>query len=412
MKNKILLLFSITVTTLLFGQNDIDKILQLQTRPSSRNGDYVQIIYNKLNNSSTYFQGFLQNKIGLTEEGDQEFDIDKGFGTIKTTYINKIIHGNEKMDYSAYNVFTKYKVFPIENDFFVETLDIWGNWESVAKIFILYYPTTINIENLKNNKTEITSYYLEDRAVFTSEQLNGRLIGRIKVSSTSNKTSKSFISDYDLKKKEFVLKNKEKERIQKEGLIAFLKERNTTTYSLKKMNNDQFEKITNDFVNMFENSIVASMPIDKNIQLVVSFDTSGIKTVKLRDDDIILFSDKTAKNISNVNIAPPKFDSYFVKTADTINLRLSIKESIVNATIKKSEVVFKKEIDESVKTASMNYLKKKDEGKYKLIVKETIVNDKTKFDITQKQFKKPIKYQKIIYPALLIILGSTYYLIN
>jgi hypothetical protein len=186
-------------------ERDMDRILNLQTRPDYGIKYCIQTIYNKLNTSSIYFQGFLRNEIGLSEHGEPNYNLKNGVGTIRTTYINSIIRGN--VDYNAYKVNVQYSVFPIDDVFFVEKLDIWGNWESVAKIFILYYPASLNVEYLKNSKTEVTSYYIGDRASFTSEMVNGRLIGRIKVRCRAERNRKTFIAEYELKKQEFYQKN-------------------------------------------------------------------------------------------------------------------------------------------------------------------------------------------------------------
>jgi len=181
----------------LITQDEInDNLLGLQTRPAD-DGYCVYAIFNKINNSFPYFQDFMQNKMKMSEYGETDYKWNNDILTIKTTYTQSILFGD--VDASAYLVYVQYSVFEIGKDYFVEKLDIWGNWESVAEIFISYYPTKINIDYLKNNKTEITTRYGSDRAVFSSKTANGRLIGRITVRNEAGKDYKQFIKEYEQK---------------------------------------------------------------------------------------------------------------------------------------------------------------------------------------------------------------------
>ena len=84
------LLLLIVLSNSLIAQNDIDKVLNLQTRPNDINEYCVQTVFNKLNNSSSFFQDFLHNKIGLSEDGEPDYKLKNGIGTIKTSLLSNL----------------------------------------------------------------------------------------------------------------------------------------------------------------------------------------------------------------------------------------------------------------------------------------------------------------------------------
>lgn len=187
------------IFNIVIGQNVNKKTLILEDKPVNSGSYCMQTIFNKLNNSSRYFQTFLDKEIGLTVDGESIINLKNGSGTITMTYVSKILQSLSEFEKNSYKIKIRYTVFLLEKEMFVEKLDIWGNWDNVANIFIKYYPTSINIEKLKNNKTTITSYYIEDRADFTTTIENEQAIGRIKVRSTSNMLKNDFIKKYTLK---------------------------------------------------------------------------------------------------------------------------------------------------------------------------------------------------------------------
>ena len=239
------LVFYILIYNLSFGQNYIDTLLNLQKRPTDIGKYCVQTIFNDINNSSPYFQTFMKRELGLGEDGESEFTMNNGIGTVKFTYINEILFG-DNLDVDAYKVYVEYKLFTMDDELFVEKLDIWGNWENVAKIFISYYPTTINIEYLKNNKTELTSYYGEDKAIFSTEFVNGRMKGKIKVRNFTGKEKNSFKNEYEIVKQEFITKKQKKEKEEADKISTFLNERKNKIYSLRDLDYSKFKNIVND----------------------------------------------------------------------------------------------------------------------------------------------------------------------
>lgn len=179
MKNVLLpLLFVLALAA--SGQNT------LQEAPIGRSY-CVQTVDNDLNNSSTYFQEFLSKEIKLSQEGEIKYNLNEGEGTITYTYIRSIINNYNSENPEAYKVYVQYHVKPEGHIFFVEKMDVWGNFADVAKIFIYYYPTTLNREQLKNGQEEITSYYRNDKAVFDTEMQGGNLNARIEVRSINKK---------------------------------------------------------------------------------------------------------------------------------------------------------------------------------------------------------------------------------
>jgi hypothetical protein len=206
MKRIVILIICVCSWLSVTGQIYINDLLYFPEAPEITGEYCMQTIYNKIDNSSIYLQLFLQNKLDLTGIGELEDNIKNGIGTIKFAFINKNLNfNNNKIDEEAYKIYFKYSVFTVDSILFVDKLDIWGNWENVANFFIFYYPTKINIEYLKKNKKEITSNYSTDKAIFSSEFLNGKLIGRIKVRSASTANSNEFIKLYERNKQRILM---------------------------------------------------------------------------------------------------------------------------------------------------------------------------------------------------------------
>jgi hypothetical protein len=416
------LFFLIILSNSINAQNDIDKILNLQTRPNNRNGYCVQTIFNSLNNSSFYLQDFLDKEIKLSEVGEPDFKLKNGIGTIKTTYIKSIIHGYGNIDVNAYKVYVQYSVFPIDNDFFVEKLDIWGNWESVASIFISYYPTTLNVEYLKNNKSEMTSYYIEDRAVFSSEMVGGRLIGRIKVRSTSGKDYKQFLNDYEIKKQVYnsnleieiqdsikkveeekqieIKKEIERKRIEEEKLKVFLFERKTKIYDFSEINKTgynnlltQIQKESNSFLESKNSTsffITGIIKIDIDTNNVVKYNTESIKT----DNQEQL--SKLIQNFNNsINVKAQQVNGYFVNSTLTYNINILYQTGQTIFKIDKSHnFIFSEPYPtDMVKNEIENKYQNSDIGKYS--VKYEIFSNEnipTSSNITLIKYKKSFKF--------------------
>lgn len=151
-----------------------------QSQPNFDNEYIVETIDNDINNSSKYMQDFLSRVIGLSQDGDVVYNMDMGKGTITYTYIKSVIHVKESINKDDYLVKLVYHVESDENSLIVKSLDISGSFELVANIFINYFPTTLNLEQLEY-KQEITSYYVNDRAVFSSTTADGKLKAKISV---------------------------------------------------------------------------------------------------------------------------------------------------------------------------------------------------------------------------------------
>lgn len=397
----------ILLSSSLFAQNNIDEILNLQASPNSSEEYCVQTIFNKLNNSSIFFQDFLQKKIQLSEEGESEYKLKNGIGTIKTTYINSFIHSLRNIDINYYMVDIEYSVFPIENDLFVEKLDIWGNWENVAKIFILYYPTTLNIEYLKNNKSEITSYYIEDRAIFSSEMVGGNLIGRIKVRNTSGKDYKKFIKEYEQKKQEFSVKmeiaRQDSIKNEEAKLKAFLLERKTKIYTLSELSKTDYNNLltqiikeSNSFINNTNSLsfyITGTIKINIDTNSVVKFNTESIKSDNQEQLSMLI------RNISNsLEVKASKINGYYVNSELSYDVNISYKKGHAFFKIDKSNnLIFSEpQPTDKVKNEIENKYKKSKIGKYE-ITYEILSNENipTKSNLTLIKYKKTFKLNYI-----------------
>jgi len=406
--------FFMFISTVLIGQEDInvEEILTLQERPNSRYEYCIQTIFNKLNNSSIYLQDFLDKEIGLSTVGEPDYNLDKGVGTIKTTYTKSIIMGHGNIDYDAYKIYVEYKVFPIENDFFVEKLDIWGNWEIVANIFISYYPTTLNIEHLKNNKSEITSYYIGDRAVFSSYFDKGKLKARIKVRSTSEKDYEEFMKEYELKKQKHIEKKKQEQYEARQKLQKFLQEREKNIYSLEKINQKEFNNTLSEITDYLNESSSYSNDIRSDFNIIINFDTTGQKNIDIRYNNSSEIPTSIVRKIENIKIEPPKLNSYYVKTSDTTSYELNYSSEIIYVVKRDDKVKFKGDYSEKSRTLIKNYLSTKNSGRYSLKLKKVDLNDSHDSKIQEISYKETIDYKKYLYYGALVVGGVIYYFVQ
>ncbi|HOH23030.1 MAG TPA: hypothetical protein PLH70_08395 [Bacteroidales bacterium] len=347
LKIKVLFLLLI-LSNALWAQDELDKILHLQRGPGLPNRYCVQTIFNKLDNSSFYFQDFLYKKVGLYLI-DDDFNVKNGKGTIKYTF-KKPVAGFGDIDVNAYRVYVQYTIFTIEDAIFVEKMDIWGHWESIADIFVLYYPSKVKVEYLKNNKSEVTSYFFTDRAVFSSEMLGGRLIGRIKVRSTTGKDHKQFLKDFEIEKQAYYFniekerqdsireaeemrqielqKEMERKRLEEEKLKAFLLERETTIYNFSEISKRdyknlllQIQDVSNSFIS---NPHYSSFFISGVIK--VEIDTNSVVTIDMDcvDSDSQLQINKLEDLLLNtIKVKAPQINGYFVNSAFTYDINIS-----------------------------------------------------------------------------------------
>lgn len=406
----LLLLFStFSICTSTKAQVDIDKILTLQSQPYDRNTYCVQTINNKLNNSSFHFQGFLQRELGLSQTGDEIFEIENGKGVIQTTYIPGVLinYGNEDL----HKVHVKYDVFLLEDEIFVEKMDVWGNWETVANIFIRYYPTTLNIEYLKSNKSEITSYYIEDRSVFSSEIKNGVLQARMSVRTNSGKTTKDFIAEYEAKKADYLKKENEKIAEEKAEKQQFLRERKATTYSLSDLKNYPAKDLQKDFQNELLSIKDYSDPIETELVVTVNFDTLGKSSFNTKSSSANIPEVITTR-IKQTRIEAPRVNNYYVKSSDSYKFKISYSESEIKVKKKESSSSFDPDVDQNLKSEIDKYLKGKQAGKYTLSVNDLRVDDQNQTNIETLKFRKPINVLSYIGVGVLVASGLSYYLIQ
>jgi len=329
----LLLFFVFSVQTLFaqqfrkpITQDDInDNLLGLQTHPAD-DGYCVYAIFNKLNNSFLYFQDFMQNQMKLSEHGENDCQWKDEILTIQMTYIPPILFGD--VDANAYKVYVQYSVFVIEKDFFVEKLDIWGNWESVAEIFVSYYPTKINIDYLKNNKTEIVTRYGNDRAVFSSEMANGRFIGRIKVRDEAGKNYKQFINEFELKKQNWKAKletqRQDSIKQEEEKLQKFLLERKTKVYNLSENN----QKAYDDLISQIQNESDAFL---HNTDHPSSFYIKGAIKIEIDTSNVVRFNTEDVTTDAQEQLS---------KLIEKLATSIKAKAQQINGHLVNSEILF------------------------------------------------------------------------
>lgn len=196
-KSRVLILVFGFTGLLSMGQNkqNIDSVLKLQTRSFDRNSYCVQTVFNKLNYAYPHLQQFLQRELKVVQSGSDRVEISNGVGTIEMVYTQPIIFGKQ-INHSAYHIHLKYHVFLFAGEYFVEKLNIWGNWESATKIFSDYYPTRHNVEYHKDNTQDLVKYFVNERIHFSAEQQKGVLIGKINVQSITGESRTAFIEKY------------------------------------------------------------------------------------------------------------------------------------------------------------------------------------------------------------------------
>lgn len=383
--------------------------LYFQDRPNGNNY-CIQTTFNLLNNSSIYFDDFLNNEIGISRLGETEDKIDgkAGIGYIKKTYIKSGVYIGKNIDYDAYKVFVQYFVFGIDKGFVVDKLDIWGNWESVANIFIRYYPTTLNINYLRNSKSEISSYYIADKAVFTSEIVNGRLQGRITVRNSQNKDYKEILKKYDIEKQEKIKKEKQ----EYEKIKVFLNERAKTIYSIKKINKESYKKIASENFEIISNLNDYYINLKLDFKLVLRFDTIGQQTVELIGNNLDLLPYAIMSKLREIKIQAPKINSYFVSSVDTMNFSINFYSELINVVKRDKGIRYKDMYSDHSKKIVSEFIERKNKGKYSLILKNILVNNESKSSIEIKGYKELLSLKQYEYIGILLVTFATYYFVK
>lgn len=386
MRNTILIL-GLLFTNLLYSQFNISDELNLQKRPHSRNEYCVQTINNLLNNSSGYFQMFLQRELSLSQVGEQVLSIKDGKGTIESIYMPPIISSNANIDTDAYKIYVKYYVYVVGNDFFVESLDIYGNWETVAKIFISYYPTTLNLEYLTNNKTNISSYYIEDKAVFYSYFQNGRLKAKIEVRTTSDKKPSDIISVYEEKK---AIYDSIQEEIRRKK-VAFLDERASKVYRMRLIDRTSFLHTQTKIENKISFIDNYSTPLEDSLRVILKFDTAGNKSFFVHNEYQAYQHEKLINRLNAISIKPPLLKGYNVATSDTFTFKVSYDTTLL--TVKNSGRKLKLKRGTSIPVSVQNFLHNKHNGIYTMIVKQLNIDENISSDIEIIDYKKRMDIQ-------------------
>jgi hypothetical protein len=384
---KIIVIIALLFSNLLYGQFNISDELGLQKRPHSRSEYCVQTVHNLLNNSSGFFQMFLQRELDLHQVGEQILNIKDGNGTIESVYMPPIISGNKNIDTDAYKVHVKYYVYAVGNEFFVESLDVYGSWETVAKIFITYYPTTINMEYLSNSKTNITSYYIQDKALFSSYFKRSRLKGKIEVRTTSDKKPIDIISIYVEKKSIYDRKQADVRRRK----LAFLKERAATVYSMGLIDETALPHIKNKIAKQLSIMDNYAAPVDDKMSVILKFDTAGNKSFIIQNQTHAYRQEQLMNKLSSISIKAPLLKGYNVATSDTFTFDINYTTN--KLTIKKSGRKLKLQSGTANYHRLQNFLHYKHNGIYTLMVNRINIDEDISTDIEIVDYKKRMDMQ-------------------
>ncbi|MEO2064476.1 MAG: hypothetical protein ABGW97_15950 [Christiangramia sp.] len=158
---------------------------------SSNNQFETQITYFDLNFVNSKIQEFLSRKLEMTLQGDSNYNLDGGKGTISESYLDKISINKEprKMTFS-------FEVFPVEGELVVKTLKITGDTDAVLDFFVRYWSTNLNFDDVKR-KEVVSNRYLQDRISFTFNEGNST----IEVQNTTIKDDEKFVAEFLSKKK-------------------------------------------------------------------------------------------------------------------------------------------------------------------------------------------------------------------
>lgn len=216
---------------------------------SSSNKYQTQISYFDLNFVTLKLQDYMSYNFAMTLNDEKmKYELKDGKGDITFAFIDKIA-----MNKKPRELYFKYTVFPLEEEFVIKELKITGDSDAVLRFYVSFWTTTLNFDDV--SKTEIVSNRLfQDRISYSFNKGNSYVI----VKNTTIESSEEFINEFEIKKIEFDKNEKiriaqkeieEKERAKKleEEKKIRETERNTQITKVKyqvvkKKRNLKFEK--------------------------------------------------------------------------------------------------------------------------------------------------------------------------
>lgn len=173
----------------------------------------TQFTFIDLNFVNVKVENFVNIKMNLTLNSPT-YNLKEGKGSITYTFIDKIAINKEPRQLNL-----KYNVFPFENEFVIESVEISGNNDLVTSFYIKFWNTKLDFDNNQKNVI-VENNYLQDHNTYLNS--DGKSVIKIKNSTIFDR--EKFISDFKLKRESENLRiiHDEKlknEKIEKEILI-------------------------------------------------------------------------------------------------------------------------------------------------------------------------------------------------
>ena len=193
-------------------------------------------------------------------------------------------------------------------------------------------------------------------------------------------------------------------------MLKFLDERKETTYSIKKLDKKTYKSIEGENYLMLFDANKYSSNIQSDFQVNINFDTTGYQSVKF--NNYVNIPNSIIEKLRQISTTPPKLNSFFIKTSDTIAFKIDYTSINVSVVKRENKFIYKKDFTQDTKSKIEKYLYSKESGKYNLDLKHLVVNGNEKSNIDIVSFKKSVDKKKYLYAAVLIGGGIIYYLIQ
>lgn len=252
MKHVALLIVTIAISLQSFGQVPISPYYPepLSMKPSP-------ITFVEFNHIAWHLDPFMSKEFSMSPEPDKVKINKNNYGTLTRTYIENTVGTTpQRLNF-------EFEVFVMEgHKIVIKSVNITGDIEPLLWFYVIYWPTKVGVEQLRNEKNAITYYYM-DKAIFNGNQIS--------INNTTLIDHNKFITDFESKK----ISPQTREETNKVGILDVRTERgapsprndNATSYET---NTIKIERKTSTYVVVKRNDKYTSDELSNSDLLQVS----------------------------------------------------------------------------------------------------------------------------------------------
>lgn len=179
---KVLLL--ITFVTLVFQGFTQVPISPYYPEPLSMKPSPITFV--EFNHIAWHLDPFMSKEFTMSPEPDKVKINENNYGTLTRTYIENTIGTTpQRLNF-------EFEVFVMEgHKIVIKSVNITGDIEPLLWFYVVYWPTKVGVEQLRNERNAVTYYYM-DKAVFNGNQIS--------INNTTLSDHNKFIAEFESKK--------------------------------------------------------------------------------------------------------------------------------------------------------------------------------------------------------------------